>query len=239
MFTSSVDSGWFPTCAVFDCDGVLLDSETVWGEIQNEFFEKYGVTPSAEDRAQLVGSAASDLAEAIVRLSDTSDQSEAETMKFREEVLADVQETEMNIVDRGIETIPGALDVIKKLASAMPVAVASNSSSKLLTKKLEKFGHAEVLTTWVGANDVENPKPAPDMYSEAIRRLGGTPERTFTVEDSAAGAKAARTAGSNTFIFCQDPEDAPEGKGYFSSFTDPEFLAQIDRWVEKAQEHQG
>lgn len=238
MFSSSVDTQWFPTCAVFDCDGVLLDSETVWGDIQEEIFAKYSVTPTAEIRQRLVGSAASDLVDAIVELTDLSAASDDEKQQFRAKVEHDVHESEANIIERGVTTIPGALDLIKKLSAVMPVAVASNSSSELLTRKLTKFGHREFLTTWVGANDVESPKPAPDMYTEAIRWLGGDPARTFTVEDSAAGSQAARDSGAVTFIFTHDQENAPEGRGYFDSFTDPQFLATIDTWIDQLKAHQ-
>lgn len=237
MFTSTVDSTWFPTCAVFDCDGVLLDSESVWESVQNEFFDRYNLTPSDDVRARLVGSAADDLAQVITDLTNNN-RTPAQNAEFKATVLAEVKKGEMNIIDRGVEPIPGALETITKLASAMPVAVASNSSSDLLTKKMELFGYSTVLTTWVGADHVPSPKPAPDMYLEAIRRLGGTPERTFTVEDSNAGATAAQTAGAITFIFTSTPNTAPKGQGYFSSFTDPHFTETIDCWVAAAQQRE-
>ncbi|WP_346845321.1 HAD family phosphatase [uncultured Rothia sp.] len=233
MFSTSVDSQWFPTCAVFDCDGVLLDSEKVWEEIQQETFQQFNIEPTTEILDRLVGSAASDLVDVIVELTDLAGYSEQEKEEFYRSVAKQVHESEGNIIERGLETIPGALDLIKKLSAVMPVAVASNSSSDLLTNKLTKFGHREYLTAWVGAHDVENPKPAPDLYLEAIKRLDGEPSRTFTVEDSRAGAQAAQGSGAVTFIFTQNRENAPSGDGYFGSFTDPDFLAQIDSWIER------
>ena len=51
----------------------------------------------------------------------------------------------------------------------MPVAVASNSTANILTLKMENYGYAPLVRTWVSSNDVPTGKPAPDMYLEAAQ----------------------------------------------------------------------
>ncbi len=51
----------------------------------------------------------------------------------------------------------------------MPVAVASNSTANILTLKMESYGYAPLVHTWVSSNDVPTGKPAPDMYLEAAQ----------------------------------------------------------------------
>lgn len=228
------DDSWVPECAVFDCDGILLDSEVTWLKVQRRLAEQYGVVMTAELEESLVGSAAADFAAALANLTLPEGATDEEAEAHAQAVLATVHEAEDKIIEEGIEEIPGAKDIVRKLSSVMPVAVASNSSSALLANKMKTFELAPLLTSWVGANDIENPKPAPDMYLEAIRRLDGSPEKTVTFEDSTAGATAAMSAGTRTFVFVRDadsPEGAPRGKGYFSSFEDPEFIALVDSWV--------
>lgn len=225
------DDSWVPDVAVFDCDGILLDSEVKWEAVQNRLFAEYGVVPTPELEASLVGSSAADFARELARLSLPVG---ADEQAHFERILAVVHEAEFTIIDDGVDLIPGARETVAKLASVMPVAVASNSSSALLQRKVEAYEYVPLLTTWVGANDVAAPKPAPDMYLEAVRRLGGVPECAVTFEDSNAGARAAQAAGTRTFVFVRDadsPESAPRGNGYFSSFEDPAFVALVDSWV--------
>lgn len=233
----SAPAHFAPACAVFDCDGVLLNSETLWGEIQTEMFKHYRVDLTPELKASLVGISAGDLADRLSALTPLASEFDGSPEAFRDSVYTTITTTEFDIIDRGVTAIDGALEAIKLLSAKIPVAVASNSGDKLLTKKLTHFGYAPYLDTWVSFHDVEEGKPAPDIYLEATRRLGFAPEQTLTVEDSVTGMTAATNAGTNCLIYQAEPDAATPtplltaGIGRFSSFTDPDFLAQLDAWV--------
>lgn len=231
MFSLDTTDTWAPHCAVFDCDGVLLDSETLWNDVQIELFDHYDVTVTKELETSLIGSAAEDLAKVIAHLSPQAQGKD----NFYDQVLAHVKSTELEILDRGVVPIPGALDFVKKLAAYIPVAVASNSSGELLAVKMQKFGYADIVTTWVSSSDVPSPKPSPDIYLEAVRRLGFSPEQALTVEDSVTGMMAATGAGTRCLIFTPETPEQKElltaGIGRFDSFKDAELLAQVDRWL--------
>ncbi len=235
MFELSTSSDWFPTCAVFDCDGVLLDSESKWQEVQDELCAHYNVTFDAETEDALVGSAAIDFARTLAEFSQPQDASDEEKKAHEKSVIDHVFEVESEMLKRDIDPVEGSLETIAKLSQVIPVAVASNSSGELLTQKMQTFGFDQYLTTWVSADDVENPKPAPDMYLEAVRRLGGDPQYALTVEDSKAGAKAAQGAGTQTMIYVGHGETGAQGNGMFDSFNDPKFQAQLDAWLKKAE----
>lgn len=235
MFTTTVSDDWYPTCVVFDCDGILIDSETRWNAYQKQIFAEYGATMTDELEEELTGSTAQAVAQVLAELTVPEDDT---FENHYQRVLDEINAREASVAGEGAELIPGALEVMQKISEVLPVAVASNSSSKLLTHKLNHYGYAPYLRTWVGANDVENPKPAPDMYTEAVQRLGGTPERTLTFEDSGTGVKAAQSAGTVTMVFTQTPEKAPRGNGYFTSFEDPQLHAQLDTWLTMYKENQ-
>jgi beta-phosphoglucomutase-like phosphatase (HAD superfamily) len=111
----------------------------------------------------------------------------------------------------GVEPRPGALELLERLAEAdVPVAVASNSQREFVQRTLSGAGlipRARSRDGWVGGDaygqfvsvvsveDVEHPKPAPDIYLEACRRLGAEPRECAALEDSATGVAAARAAG--------------------------------------------
>ena len=55
MFEHTVPASWFPRCAIFDCDGVLLDSETAWNRVQRELFNRWNIPFSDDLEEQLPG----------------------------------------------------------------------------------------------------------------------------------------------------------------------------------------
>lgn len=234
MFTLHQPSDWAPVCAVFDCDGVLLDSEKLWGQVQAQMFKHYQLDLTPQLEASLVGISAGDLADRIAELSPLKSSHPGGLSAFRDSVYQQITSTEFDIISQGVQAIDGALELVKILSSKIPVAVASNSGRDLLTKKLTSFGFDQHLETWVSFHDVPAGKPAPDIYLEAVRRLGFNPDQALTVEDSITGMKAATGAGTHCLIYRPDQTPGPleeAGIGWTSSFTDPAFLAQVDRWL--------
>lgn len=234
MFEFSLGPDWAPRFAVFDCDGVILDSETKWGQIQGQVFERWGVDYSPQLQASLVGHTAYDVASRLAELSQPGGLSEREKQEHYHQVLSDLLSTERATIAAGVDEIPGAISLVKKLAQHIPVAVASNSTAPVLNLKMEVSGLSDVLTTWVSSDDVAQGKPAPDIYLEAVSRLGGIPEQTLTVEDSVAGLTAAIAAGTQALVYLGEPTDKPflltAGAGRCDSFTDPQLLAQVEHW---------
>ena len=120
----------------------------------------------------------------------------------------------------------------------MPVAVASNSTANILTLKMESYGYAPLVRTWVSSNDVPTGKPAPDMYLEAAHRLGFEGHEELAFEDSPAGAQAARDAGTKVMIYVPegtDPAKAPAGFGRFDSVNDPQLWEAARTWIAKLE----
>lgn len=242
MFEHTVPSDWFPRCAIFDCDGILLDSETVWNRVQRELFARWGVPFTEEVEERLTGLSAADVAEQLTRLSYEAQQGDgADTAAYAEHharITQDLLATERQIISAGVELIDGAQEFLGFLSEHMPVAVASNSTSGILTVKMENYGYAPLVRTWVSSEDVPAGKPAPDMYLEAARRLGFEGHEALAFEDSPAGAQAARDAGTKVMIYTPagtDPAKAPEGYGRFDSFRDPQLWEAARTWIAKLE----
>ena len=175
MFEHTVPSEWFPRCAIFDCDGILLDSETVWNDVQRELFARWSVPFTEEVEHRLTGLAAADVAEELALLSYEAqnghkpDTASAEYAEHHERVMKDLLTTEHEVISSGVDLIEGAQQFLSFLSEHMPVAVASNSTANILTLKMESYGYAPLVRTWVSSNDVPTGKPAPDMYLEAAQ----------------------------------------------------------------------
>jgi HAD superfamily hydrolase (TIGR01509 family) len=98
----------------------------------------------------------------------------------------------------GVAPRPGALELIARLSDAgVPLGVASNSEREFLERTLSGAGllHDGPFAVIVSANDIQRPKPAPDIYLEACRRLGVNSTEAVALEDSPIGVAAAAAAG--------------------------------------------
>ncbi|WP_330445672.1 HAD family phosphatase [Kocuria rhizophila] len=189
------DPQWRPSAVVFDCDGVLMDTESAWARVQKRVAAGYGVDIDARTEADLMGLCAQDIAAFITGRAAEVARERGTSAPGQGEVLARLVDTEAEVVGAVIEALPGAVETVRTVARHVPVAVASNSTSAILDRKMHGVGIADLLRTWVSAEDVPRGKPAPDIYQEAVRRLGVDPADVLAVEDSPAGSTAARTAG--------------------------------------------
>ncbi|MDT0119687.1 HAD family phosphatase [Kocuria marina subsp. indica] len=186
---------WRPRAVVFDCDGVLMDTESAWARVQAQVAESFGVTLDERAGTSLMGLSAADVARDISRRAATVAEQRDEPAPGFDAVYERLVRTEEDVVGEVLEPLPGAIETVRACAQRVPVAVASNSTRGILDRKMHAIGLADVVVTWVSAQDVPRGKPAPDIYEEAARRLGVEPADALAVEDSPAGTAAAVAAG--------------------------------------------
>lgn len=172
---------------VFDCDGLLLDTETCWTRAETALFAAYGHAFGPDQKALVIGrtlvAAGATMAEYFGRPSAGAE--------VAGELLALVHAE----LAKGAEPLPGALGLIRALTGSVPTAVASNSPRELLDTALNSAGLAGFFEHTFAADEVEHAKPAPDIYLAACERLGSVPGRSVAFEDSSTGVAAGRAAG--------------------------------------------
>ena len=179
--------------AVFDFDGVLLDSETPEFESHRRVYLQCGAELTVEEWCRQIGTYVEGEEERwYVRLCERTTRSperavyEAERRRLFEE-----------LVPR--EPMRGIRELLVELADAgIPLAIASTAPSRWVLPAAERIGVRALFQAIVTGDQVERRKPAPDVYLEAARRLGIDPVRTIAIEDSAPGIAAARAAGMRT-----------------------------------------
>ena len=177
-----------PQAVVFDCDGLLLDTETAWTRAETTLFERHGSTFTMDHKRDLIGSSHSVAAAKLEAMLDRPGQGEALIHELHDLVMAEAT--------HDVEPRPGAVDLVDALLAAeVPVAVASNSPRAFLDQVLATAGVADRFAVTVAGDEVPHPKPAPDIYLEACRRLHADPAHAIGLEDSPTGAQAARAAG--------------------------------------------
>ena len=99
------------------------------------------------------------------------------------------------IYRRELPLIEGAREAVERIGERWPLGLASSSNREIIDLFLELSGLADRFGVTVSSEEVERGKPAPDVYLEALRRLGAAPEASTAVEDSDNGIRSARAAG--------------------------------------------
>ena len=174
---------------VFDMDGLLLDTETLWHEAEVELFDQHGETFTWEDKMAVIGTSFAFTADYFARRLGRPAE---EGPRLVEEMIRLMHER----VRRQVAARPGARELVERLrADAVPLALASNSPRFLVDDALRTAGLADAFATIVTSDDVEHSKPAPDIYLLACERLGVAPSDAIALEDSASGVMAAKAAG--------------------------------------------
>jgi HAD superfamily hydrolase (TIGR01509 family) len=178
-----------PTAVVFDNDGLLLDTESVWTRAEEDMFARRDLEFTAADKHELVGTSAAIAAGVLERRLDASGQGADLIDELNSLVVAELE--------HGVETMLGARELLERLRGrGTPIALVSNSPLAFVRRSLELAGFATHFDAVVSAHEVAAPKPAPDPYLEACRRLGVEPcPDVVALEDSPPGVAAARAAG--------------------------------------------
>lgn len=172
---------------MFDCDGLLVDTEPCWTIAETELFGRRGLRFGADEKALVIGRSLQRAAETMAKLFDEPGNGPAIERELLEIVEAAVSTT--------AQAMPGARDLIDQLADSLPIAVASNSPRALLEAALDRGGFAGRFLHSVAADEVTAPKPDPEIYLAACDLLGVEPASALAFEDSMTGVASARAAG--------------------------------------------
>jgi len=178
-----------PTAVVFDNDGLLLDTESVWTRAEQDLFERRGADFTAADKRELVGTSAA-IAGGVLerRLAEPGRAAE---------LIEELNALVVAELEHGVEAMLGARELLGALRRrGTPIGLVSNSPIAFVVRSLELVGFEDHFDVVLSAHEVAAPKPAPDPYLEACRRLGVEPGPSIVaLEDSPTGVAAARAAG--------------------------------------------
>jgi HAD superfamily hydrolase (TIGR01509 family) len=178
-----------PAAVVFDNDGLLLDTESVWTRAEQDLFERRGLDFTPANKRELVGTSA-EIAGGILerRLGEPGRAAE---------LIEELNELVVAELEHGVEAMIGARELLERLRRrGTPVGLVSNSPLAFVRRSLEIVGFDDRFDVVISAHEVAAPKPAPDPYLEACRRLGVEPgPAVVALEDSPTGVAAARAAG--------------------------------------------
>ena len=174
---------------IFDMDGTLVDSMGVWNRASEEYLIACGV--ERPDRSILDRAVPMTMPETAAFLIQ---QFGLDTTPER--AMADINAVMEGHYRTDIPLKPGAAECLERLQrGGFRMAVASSTSPHLLDICLRRLGVRERFDFLLSCEEVGAGKDFPDVYLEAARRLGGTPEETVVFEDAIFAARTAKGAG--------------------------------------------
>jgi HAD superfamily hydrolase (TIGR01509 family) len=178
-----------PEAVVFDNDGLLLDTESVWTRAERDLFERRGLEFTPAHKRELVGTSAEIAGGVLERRLGEPGRAPALIEELNELVVAELE--------HGVEAMIGARELLGQLRlRGTPLGLVSNSPAVFVRRSLEIAGFEDRFDAVISAHEVAAPKPSPEPYLEACRRLRvvAGPD-VVALEDSPTGVAAARAAG--------------------------------------------
>ena len=174
---------------IFDMDGVILDSEPIYYQIETKFFRNLGISISDEEYHTFVGLSMIEMCRRIKNNHNLKEEIETLVNRNYEVVFQHFSNSE------NLLPTPFLLQFIQNLREKnIKLAVASSSSKKLIKVILEKLMLKKYFEIYVSGNEVKNGKPAPDIFLHTANLLKVIPQECLVIEDSTNGVKAAKSA---------------------------------------------
>jgi HAD superfamily hydrolase (TIGR01509 family) len=176
-----------PQAVLFDMDGLIIDSEPLWFQVETDVMTRLGATWTEADQQELLGSSLPN----SVRYFLERAKAPADPAQIAEWMIGGIV---AKVRERGVTIMPGAAELVAEVeAAGLPYALVTSSQRGLVDAVLARTGLRFPVV--VCANDVTYGKPDPESYLLAAKRLGAEPGRCLVLEDSTTGVTAAEAAG--------------------------------------------
>jgi len=180
---------------IFDMDGVIIDTEPFFHKSENLILKKYGHEVPIDYHYQFQGTTHEfmwGLMKEKYSLPETVPNLVMEANQLREEL----------IEEEGLKTIPNVIDFIDRLVSkGPPISIASSSPEKDIINTINQFNLQNEIDYYVSGENVENSKPAPDIFLNVSNHFNVTPENCIVIEDSRNGVLAGAEAGMKVIAY--------------------------------------
>ncbi len=173
---------------IFDLDGLLIDSESIYRKISYRMADDFGKTLHDGIWAKQMG------------------RSPLESLTIFREELGIASHTAQELVDmrnvmldeafrNSLELLPGAMEILDAFRGRLRLAIATGSPRKLMELAMARFGIGEYFEFMLPSDGITRGKPDPQIYLETVSALGLRPEECFVLEDSSNGVVSGHRAG--------------------------------------------
>ncbi|MFD2933245.1 hexitol phosphatase HxpB [Spirosoma flavum] len=183
--------------AIFDMDGLLVDSEPHWRAMERVVFDSVGLYLTDDECKITTGMPIPDVVRYWFARAPWTEQAAAG--RSHEDLAEAITEGVHERIATLAEPMPGAIEALQFFVSrGIPTAIASASPMSLIEVVVNRLGIRDLLTLWHSATLEAHNKPAPDVYLGTARKLNVLPANCVGFEDSGNGLKSAYAAGMRT-----------------------------------------
>lgn len=174
---------------IFDMDGLLVDSEPMWFRARVDLLQQFDVEWTEANQLAMAGVHTDVWVETL--------RAKLGGALSAEQVLEEIVARMAGYYERGeVPILTGASEAVAACAARYRVGLASGSPQRLIDACLSGAGWHPYFEALISSDELEHGKPAPDVYLELMRRMGLDPDTTAVVEDSGAGIKSGKAAGT-------------------------------------------
>jgi len=195
---------------IFDMDGTIIDSEPIYDKVNEEVYEKYGLDLKQEDHDRHLGANLKDI------WTDILDRYQVKE-EYAHYKLEDFMEDHIHSSYQGLaeaeelELMPGVEEWFEFFKDhGYQMIIASSSYSPVIEHIYQRFGLDQYMEGYVGADSIENGKPAPDIFLKAAEKMGVKPQECLVIEDSQHGVNAAHRAGAKVVAFNRAQDESQD-----------------------------
>ena len=176
---------------LFDLDGLLIDSEKVYHRVSYDIAAQLQVPLTDEILDQQMGRSPLESMEIFKAELGITDYSARQLVDWRDQLM-------LEAYHQGVETMPGALEIIRESSARFNIAIATGSTRNLVEVVVDTLGIGDQLDLILPSDEIVRGKPDPEIYLTAAAKLGLDPKKCFVLEDSSNGSKAGHRAGCHT-----------------------------------------
>ncbi|WP_010247259.1 HAD family hydrolase [Acetivibrio cellulolyticus] len=204
---------------IFDMDGLMIDTETLYYETDREIAQSFGKVVSDETLWKMMGRKPMDSYR--IYCDDLGlDMPIEGLLKIRYD---SVEKKMLN----DIKPMPGLLSILGEFRGKLKLAIATGSPNKFMELALNKLSLNQYFDVTQPSDEIKNGKPHPEIYLKVIEKLNLNPEDCIVIEDSSNGARAGKSAGCYTIA-------VPSEYTYMQDFS---FVNYVASDLDKAKEH--
>ena len=183
---SSFPARMEPAGLIFDCDGTLADTMPLHWRVWEKLARKHGFDFTEERFYALGGVPTREIVATLAR---------EQGLALDPLAIAHEKEAQYMLQLPEIEPIPAIVEIARQHFGRLPLAVATGGTHRVIEIVLRHLGIRDWFAAVVTSEDVQRQKPAPDIFLEAARRLGVSPNLCRAYEDTDLGMQAIRAAG--------------------------------------------
>lgn len=176
---------------IFDLDGTIVFSHPTHFAAYDRLFRKFGIKWNYQEFNDIfAGTGAPSIIKLILERHGIKNLDLPKLVQEKRNYFDEI------LVEKGLNIVPGFFDFLKRINKlGLKKAIASGSSKQNIIAILKSIGILDEFAEIVSGEEVAFPKPAPDIFLEAARRINITPAQCLVIEDTEHGVNAAKSAG--------------------------------------------